>query len=97
MKIMAITRRRPGATTERIQSLQAAEVSQVWQAIQDGSIREIYFDRERPCVVLILETDSIDAAKARLSTLPMVVEGQIDFDFYTLGPYSQLATLFART
>ena len=96
MKIMAITRRQPGATTERIQSLQSAEVSKVWQAIQDGSIREIYFDRDRPCVVLILEVESINAARTYLSTLPMVAERQIDFDFYTLGPYTQLATLFAR-
>lgn len=95
MKIMAITRRQPGATGERIQALQAREVAEVWRLIGDGTIREIYFDRERPCVVVILEAESIAAARGRLAALPMVVEQQIDFELYSLGPYTQLATLFA--
>ena len=47
-------------------------------------------------VVLVLEAASVDAARARLATLPMVTAGQIDFDFYALGPYTQLSTLFAK-
>jgi hypothetical protein len=94
MKILAMTCRQPGATSERIQSLQRREVVEVWKLIAEGTIREIYFDRDRPCVVLVLEADSVADARAKLAHLPMVTEGQIDFDFLTLGPYTQLATLF---
>lgn len=94
MKILAITRREPGATSERIQALQTAEVKEVWSLMGEGFVREIYFDKGRPAVVLVLEADSIKVAKAKLDRLPMVVEKQIGFEFYQLGPYTQLATLF---
>ncbi len=96
MKLMAVTHRLPGATTERIQALQSSEVTMVWSMVREGFIREIYFDPARPCVVLILESESEEAARARLRDLPMVKDRQIDFDFYTLGPYRQLEHLFAK-
>ena len=96
MKLMAITHRAPGATNERIAALQSSEVAMVWSMIQEGFIREIYFDPGRPCVVLILESESEETARARLRNLPMVKDRQIDFDYYALGPYRQLEHLFAK-
>lgn len=97
MKIMAITRRLPGATTERIQSLQVPEARMVWTMIGNGFIRQIHFDPERPCVILILECANREDAIRRLAELPMVKEKQIEFDYYTLGPYRQLEHLFAQS
>jgi len=96
MKIMAMTRRQAGATTERIQALQKKEVAAVWAMMGEGFIREIYFDKDKPCVVLVLESESIAAAASRLAALPMVADRQIDFEYTVLGPYSQLENLFAR-
>lgn len=96
MKIMAMTRRVEGATFDDIQKLQIPEVTKVWQGIADGTIREIYFDPEKPCVVVILEMESRDAAKAFMAELPMVKAGLIDFDYTVLGPYTQLAHLFSE-
>lgn len=96
MKILAMTRRQPGATAERIQALQEQEATAVWAMMGDGFVREIYFDKNKPCVVLVLEDESVAAAAARLDALPMVVERQIEFDYTELGPYRQLENLFAR-
>jgi hypothetical protein len=96
MRIMGLTRRRPGATLEKIQALQGPEVGMVWQFMREGFIREIYFDKDKPAVVLIVEGESVDAARSRLSHLPMVAADLIEFDFTVLGTYTQLETLFAK-
>jgi hypothetical protein len=96
MKIMGVTRRRPDATFEKIQALQGPEVGMVWQLMREGFIREIYFDKDKPAVVVILEAESVAAAKARLDRLPMVVADLIEFDFTVLGTYTQLEVLFAK-
>ena len=96
MKLMAITHRVPGATNGQIAALQTSEVTMVWSMILEGFIREIYFDPRRPCVVLILESESEETARARLRELPMAKDRQIDFDYYALGPYRQLEHLFAK-
>ena len=96
MKILAITKRQPGATSRHIQALQVPEALAVWRHMRDGFVREIYFDPDRPAVVLVLEASSTDDARARLATLPMVAQGQIDFEILVLGHYSQLSHLFGE-
>lgn len=96
MKILAISRREPGASTERLQALQAAEAAAVWRLMGEGVIREMNFDKDRPCAIVTLEADSVVAAAQKMATLPMVAEQQIGFDYYVLGPYRQLEHLFAR-
>lgn len=96
MMILAITKRQPGASVERIQALQRDEAAAVWQLMGLGIVRAIHFDKDRPCAIVTLEADSVAAAAASLATLPMVAEKQIDFDYYVMGPYRQLENLFAR-
>lgn len=95
MRILAITRREPGATTEQIQALQMPEAKEVWRLMGEDFIREVHFDPTRPAVVLTLEAESAAAAQARLATLPMVAQGLLGFDVLELHPYRQLANLFA--
>jgi hypothetical protein len=96
MKILAITRLKPGATLEKIQALQVPEVTEVWRMMGEDFVREIYFDKDKPCVVLVVEAASVDAARERLSRLPMVQANLFDFDFTVLGPFIQFEHLFAR-
>jgi hypothetical protein len=95
MRILAITRREPGTTTEQIQALQVPEAKEVWRLMGEDFVREIHFDPTRPAVVLTLEAESAAAARARLATLPMVAPGLLGFDVLELHPYRQLANLFA--
>lgn len=96
MKIMGVTRRRPGATFEKVQALQSWEVAMVWQLMREGFIREIYFDKDKPAVVVILEAESVAAGRSRLERLPMVAADLIEFDCTILGTYTQLETLFVK-
>jgi hypothetical protein len=96
MKIMGLTRRRPGATFDKIQALQGAEVGMVWELMREGFIREIYFDKDKPAVIVIVEAENVEAARSRLNLLPMVAANLIEFDFTVLGTYTQIETLFAR-
>lgn len=96
MKIIAISRRQPGASLERIQALQAAEAAAVWKLMGTGIIREMHFDKDRPCAIVTLEAGTVAEAAAHLADLPMVREKQIDFDYFAAGPYRQLENLFAK-
>lgn len=94
MKIMAMTRRRDGVTFDDIQNYQALEAAKVWEGIGLGIIREIYFDSAKPCVVVILEAETVEAAAAFLDELPMAKNRLIQFDYTLLGPFTQLSHLF---
>ncbi len=50
--------------------------------------------RDRPLAVVILEADSIEAAKIALDSLPLVQEKIIDFDIMPLVPYPGFVRLF---
>jgi hypothetical protein len=79
-----------------IQTLQTPEVQRVWSYIRDGFIREIYFDRDKPAVAIILEAVSLDEAKVKMGQMPMAKAGFLTFDYTVLGTYTQLEHLFAK-
>ncbi len=75
-------------------SLLEQEARRAWELCQSGIFREMYFMRDRPLAVIILEEDSIEAAKKALDSLPLVREKVIDFDIMPLVPYPGFARLF---
>jgi muconolactone delta-isomerase len=95
VKILGVSRRMPGATFDDLQKLQKQEAGTVWRWQEEGFLREIYFDPDKPAVAIILEAPSIEAVQARLAELPMVGAKLIDFDLMVLGHYRQLGVLFA--
>lgn len=70
------------------------EARRAWELTQSGVFREMYFMRDRPLAVIILEVDSVEAAKKALDSLPLVKEKIIDFDVMPLVPYPGFARLF---
>ncbi len=95
MRILAVSRRTPETSIERLRALQEPEAAVVWRLVRQDFVRDIWFDRARPAAVLMLEAESMAAAEARLAELPMVAERQIAFDFFALEPFAQLENLFA--
>ena len=79
MKIMAITKRVPGATSEEVVKLRPAEAASVFKLVASGALREIYYCAERPAVVTIWECGSVDEVKKLVTTLPMVQANLIEF------------------
>lgn len=95
MKIMGISQRRDGVSFDDIQRMQLPETRKVWELQKSGFLREIYFDPDKPAVVVVIEASSLDEARATLGELPMVEAGLIDFDLTVLGHFGQLGHLFA--
>lgn len=94
MKILAIEKEFAYKTAEDFQPHLEAEARSVWELYKSGVIREIYFRADRTSAVLILECENLEEAKEILSTLPLVQEDLIYFDFIELAPYPGFERLF---
>jgi len=95
MKILAIEQDVAGVASEAYEPHLKAEAAHVWALIQQGVIREIYFQQDRSNAVLILECTDVKQARTVLDTLPLVEQGLIAFDVIPLKPYPGFARLFA--
>lgn len=94
MKILALEREVPGTPAHAFAPHLKAEALRAWELVQNGVIRELYFDRDQHTAVLMLECADLDAARAALAALPLVAAGLITFDLIPLVPYSGFARLF---
>ena len=94
MKILAIENEYDGKTVEDFQPHLEAEARQVWKLYKKGVIREIYFHVDQKSAIIILECKNVEEAKENLSTLPLVREGLIYFEFMPLVPYLGYERLF---
>ncbi len=95
MKILALEQDVPGVVGERFGPHLKAEALKVWELYQTGVLREIYFRQDRSAAVLVLECESVQAAREMLAALPLVEKGLITFDLIPLAPYPGFARLFA--
>jgi muconolactone delta-isomerase len=94
MKILALEKDIPGTGDEQITSHLQAEARRAWELYKDGVFRELYFRRDRPEAVLILECKDTHEANQALSSLPLVKNGLITFDVIPLTPYPGFERLF---
>jgi hypothetical protein len=96
MRILALEIEKPKASTADFRPHLMEEARRVWQLYQDDIIREIYFRADKTSAVLMLECLDVEDAKQRLSELPLVSEGFIEFEFIALSPYTGFSRLFAK-
>jgi muconolactone delta-isomerase len=94
MKILALEKEIPGTSGEEFTPLLAPEARRAWELYKDGTIRELYFRRDRDEAVLVLECSDLDEANEALSSLPLVKHGLIAFDLIPLAPYPGFERLF---
>lgn len=94
MKILALERELPGASSEGFQRFAQDEARKAWELHQAGSIRELYFRADESSAVLVLECESVDEASKLLNELPFVREGLITFELIPLRAYPGFARLF---
>jgi len=92
MKILAMETET--STTKCPETLLKAESRRVWELLQSGIIREIYFRQDRASAVIILECRDGAEAAGVLNSLPLVRQGRIRFDIIPLAAYSGFARLF---
>jgi muconolactone delta-isomerase len=96
MKILAMEKEMPGVAEEQFRPHLKPEAARVWELYRDGVFRELYFRKDWPGAVLMLECADVEEANEVLNTLPLVKEGLIAFDLIPLGPYPGFARLFAE-
>jgi hypothetical protein len=97
MKILAIEKEIPGVTEEEFRPHLEAEAAKVWELYQADMFRELYFRKDWPSAILVLECADVEEANEVLNTLPLVKEGLIAFDIIPLIPYPGLSRLFAES
>ena len=97
MKILALEIEVPGITSDRFtEEILRDEARKAWELNQSGVLRELYFTADTNEAVLVLECESTDEARRRLSELPLVRAGLIDFRLMPLVAYSGFARLFDK-
>ena len=95
MRILALEVEKPEASAAAFKPLLIKEAKKVWKFYQEDFIRDIYFRADRTSAVLMLECSDVDEAKQKLSELPLVSAGLIDFDLIPLIPYTGFSRLFS--
>lgn len=95
MKILAMEKEVPGTAQDAFKPHLKAEAERVWELYQKGVIRELYFRKDWPGAVLVLECEDTEEAKRALNTLPLAKEGLIAFDIIALVPYPGFSRLFS--
>ncbi len=92
MKFIAIERELKDANRTCDQNLLKEEAYSVNELMNNDILREIYFT-ENKNAVLILECTNKEQALKTLSSLPLVKNGIIAFDVFSLMPYTGLSRI----
>lgn len=94
MQILALERENSGLSSNIPNELLRKEARKVWELVQDQIIRGIWFQEGESLAVILLECSNAEVARERLSHLPLVSAGLIEFDLIPLVPYPGFARLF---
>jgi hypothetical protein len=95
MKILVMPKPIEGVSREELLQHAPEEVRAVWDLYEQGICREFYTRANEPGrVVMMFESESVEAANEVLATLPFARLHLIDFDLIALAPFSGLARLF---
>jgi muconolactone delta-isomerase len=65
-----------------------AETSRARELYAAGFIRQIWHRGDLPGACMVLEADSLEEARARLYTLPLIRAGMLDVSIVPLVPYA---------
>lgn len=95
MKYMAIEKELEWKDPDDKVGLLRKEAERIYQIYLSGILRECYFTREKHTAVLILECGDKSEARQVIDSLPLVKAGVIDFELWTLGPYTGLDRMFS--
>ena len=96
VKVLVLDKINPGVTEEKIKAVMKEELKTAWEHYKQGYVREWYFRQDRPGVVLVLECDSLEQARAMTDELPLAKAGLVEFELIPLGPFAPLEMLFAK-
>jgi muconolactone delta-isomerase len=89
MQFLSLSQRRSDRFTDaEFAALVDAEVAQARVLYADGFIRQIWHRADVGGACILLEAESLEQARARLHTLPMVRTGMLEVSIVPLAPYA---------
>jgi len=95
MKVLAILRPPVGADVRAgVASHAVDELHALWQLYRDGTVREMY-SPGGPGAILVLEADSLAAARSILGRLPLLADSVMSLEVIELRPFAALQVLFS--
>jgi muconolactone delta-isomerase len=95
MKILVLPKPIEGVSREQLLQHAAEEIQAVWQLYAQGICREFYTRANEPGrVVMMFESETVEATNEALAALPFARLHLIDFDVIPLAPFTGLARLF---
>jgi hypothetical protein len=95
MRFVSICRPLDGAGMEQFQPYLDAEIRYGWDNYKNGTFREIYFRQDVLGVVVMVEADSLNAARAAVENFPLARAGLVSFETIPVGPFTNWEMLFA--
>jgi hypothetical protein len=94
MRILAILRPADGTDVRgALMEHAREEMHALWDLYRGGFVREMY-SPGGPGAVLVLESESVDAAAEQLASLPLLVNHIMTLELIQLHPFSALQVLF---
>ena len=89
MQFLSLSTRRTDRFSEAaFAELVDAEARRARELYAAGFIRQIWHRGDLPGACMVLEADSLDDARARLYTLPMIRAGMLEVSIVPLVPYA---------
>lgn len=96
MQFLVIARMSAGTSPSDVLPHVKAEAKTVWDYYAADKVRSINYIADMSGAVLMLEAESLEAAQALVSQLPMAQHDVLNFEILPLKPYTGLEALFAR-
>ncbi len=93
MKVFALGNIVKPMSDEQRARIMPHEVPATLQLYLDARIEQFWFRSDRPGVVFLMETASVEAAAATVGALPLTREGFIEYEFLPVGPLAPLGLL----
>jgi hypothetical protein len=92
-KVFAIAKRGPGTPGQSLPDLLPQEVRDTVALYLDGKIEQWWIQQDGGGPVFLINSRSVDEARAQLAQLPFVKTRILEFDFVPVGPLSPLRVL----
>jgi hypothetical protein len=93
MKVFAIGSFAKPITDEERKQIMRKEVPDTLKLYLEGKIEQFWFREDKPGVIFLMNTESLDQAKAIIHELPLASNGFLGFEFIPVGPLKPLGLL----
>src|SRR6201999_1678628 len=93
MKVLAIGSIVKPVTPEQRQEIMPKELPDTLKLYLDGKIEQFWARTDKPGVVFLLNTESVEQAKQALGALPLVSGGYAEYEYVPVGPLKPLGLL----